>query len=200
MYAASMNEAPDRGSTPVQAPQADASALLLRVAEHRDKQALAALFTLFAPKLKSMMLRLGATEALADDLVQETMLTVWRKSHLYARRKGAASTWIYTIARNLRIDHVRRLSSRPYADVEALEIESDAPSSQQIIETDETVSRVKAALAILPKEQMEILSLSYEHDLSQTEIAEKLGLPLGTVKSRMRLAYEKLRPVLGDLQ
>ncbi len=135
----------------------------------------------------------------AEDLAQETLLTVWRKAHLFHPSRGSASTWIFTIARNLRIDHVRRLSNKPYADVEALEIASPEQTAPARVEERQIVSRVGEALRELPEEQQEVVRLSYMDNLAHAKIAEQLDIPLGTVKSRLRLAYERLRPLLEDL-
>jgi len=178
----------------------DPTSLLLRVAESRDKAALAALFTYFAPRVKSMMLKLGAGDALAEDLVQETFVSVWRKAALYSSQRGAASTWIFTIARNLRIDQLRRQSNKPYEDLESLELASDAPLGSALVEQRQVIDRVTLALKNLPAEQQDVVRLSFIHDMPHAQIAESLGVPLGTVKSRLRLAYGRLRPLLEDLQ
>jgi len=178
----------------------DPTSLLLRVAESRDKAALAALFTYFAPRVKSMMLKLGAGDALAEDLVQETFVSVWRKAGLYSSQRGAASTWIFTIARNLRIDQLRRQSNKPYEDLESLELASDAPLGSALVEQRQVIDRVTLALKNLPAEQQDVVRLSFIHDMPHAQIAESLGVPLGTVKSRLRLAYGRLRPLLEDLQ
>ena len=177
----------------------DAGELVRRVAEDRDKAALASLFTLFAPRLKSMLLRLGLEGSQAEDICQETLLMVWRKAHLYSPEKGAVSTWVFTIARNLRIDLLRRQSSRPYVDLEGIEIASDSPLGHVVIEQNQVVSRVTVALEALPAEQREVVRLSFIEELAHSEIAARIGIPLGTVKSRMRLAYDRLRPLLEDL-
>jgi len=151
------------------------------------------LFLTFGPKVRAMLLRQGADLATADDIVQETMLIVWSKSHLYARDKGALSTWIYAIARNLRIDRVRRqiVWENLCGEMEQLR---DAAIDENEVETREQERmQVSQALAELPDEQSEVVRLSFIEGLSQNEIAERLNLPLGTVKSRMRLAFEKLR-------
>ena len=177
----------------------DAGELVRRVAKDRDKAALASLFTLFAPRLKSMLLRLGLEGSQAEDICQETLLMVWRKAHLYSPDKGAVSTWVFTIARNLRIDLLRRQSSRPYVDLEGIEIASDSPLGHVVIEQNQVVSRVTVALEALPAEQREVVRLSFIEELAHSEIAARIGIPLGTVKSRMRLAYDRLRPLLEDL-
>ncbi|WP_297581567.1 sigma-70 family RNA polymerase sigma factor [Devosia sp.] len=178
----------------------DAASLVQRIAELRDRSALSALFGHFGPRIKSMMLRLGTGDAMAEDLVQETFLAVWRKAHLYSPERGAASTWLFTIARNLRIDQVRRQSNRPYEDLEQVELESEEPIGIAHVEQVEAVEKVKIALRALSSEQQEVVRLSFLHDMAHAQIAETLGIPLGTVKSRLRLAYERLRPLLEDLQ
>ncbi|WP_137151698.1 sigma-70 family RNA polymerase sigma factor [Devosia sp. FKR38] len=188
------------GRTPVLVESDDFSSLLLRVAEQRDKAALAALFNHFGPRIKSMMLKLGSSEALAEDLVQETFVSIWRKAAMYSQQRGAASTWIFTIARNLRIDQLRRQSNKPYEDLDNLEMASDAPLGSSLVEQNQIIARVTLALKALPVEQQEVVRLSFIHDMPHAQIAESIGIPLGTVKSRLRLAYERLRPMLEDLQ
>jgi len=199
MHAVAMSEV-TTGPMPEAGLPEDPAILIHRIAEARDKAALAALFHQFAPRLKSMMLRLGADAALAEDLVQETLLSVWRKAHLYSPARGAAATWIFTVARNLRIDQLRRQSSKPYEDLDGLEIESDGPLVSALVEQSEIVARVSGALVKLSPEQQEVVRLSFLHEMPHGEISAKLGIPLGTVKSRLRLAYERLRPLLEDLQ
>jgi RNA polymerase sigma-70 factor, ECF subfamily len=198
MYAAAMNDAvKGHGQQGALAP--DLPELLNRIALYRDKSALAELFGLFAPRIKSMMLKLGADNALAEDLTQETLLSVWRKAALYSPAKGAASTWIFTIARNLRIDALRRQSNKPYVDLDTIELPAEAPLGHSVAEQKQVVARVSKALERLPPEQREVVQLSFVMDLAHSEIAERIGIPLGTVKSRLRLAYDRLRPLLEDL-
>ena len=197
MYAVTMEEFegnPDRTAVSIEPIE-----LIRRVAEARDRDALTRLFQLFAPRIKSMMLRLGADQAQAEDLTQEALLTVWRKAHLYSPEKGAASTWIFTIARNLRIDLVRRHSSKPWVDLDDVELASDAPLGSDTVEQSQIIARVAKAIEHLPVDQRKVVELSFVQDLAHSEIAERIGIPLGTVKSRLRLAYERLRPLLEDL-
>lgn len=199
MYSLAMTEHKSGAGSDIP-PGEDPETLLKRVALNRDREALSRLFALFGPRVKSMMLKLGATNSVAEDMVQETFLAVWRKAHLYSTERGAAVTWIFTIARNLRIDQFRRQSNRPYEDLEDVSLASDEPSSTVIVEQREIVDRVGLALKTLTPDQQEVVRLSFIHDLPHAQIAEKIGIPLGTVKSRLRLAYERLRPMLEDLQ
>jgi len=199
MYSIGMSE--DKIGAGSGFPQSDdPEALLQRVAGLRDREALARLFSMFGPRVKSMMLKLGASDAIAEDMVQETFLAVWRKAHLYSTERGAAVSWIFTIARNLRIDQFRRQSNKPYEDLETVTIESAEPSGSVIVEQRQVIDRVSVALKTLSPEQQEVVRLSFLQDMPHAQIAEKVGIPLGTVKSRLRLAYERLRPMLEDLQ
>lgn len=185
---------------PVPRAEGDPFDLMSRIAQQQDRSALSALFVLLGPRVKSMMLKLGTGEALADDLVQETFLTVWRKAHLYSPQLGAPSSWIFTIARNLRIDQVRRQSNKPYSDLETVTLQSDDPIGSSALEQQQIVSRVSAAIENLPIQQQDVVRLSFLNDMTHADIAATTGIPLGTVKSRLRLAYERLRPLLEDLQ
>ena len=199
MFAVMMTD-PESGQPRGLLDMADPNELMSRIAQFQDKEALAALFNLFGPRIKSMMLKLGASEALAEDLVQETFLSVCRKAALFSSQRGAASTWIFTIARNLRIDQLRRQSNKPYEDLASMDIASDAPSSSFLVEQHQVIDRVTTALGALSEQQQEVVRLSFIHDMPHAEIATRIGIPLGTVKSRLRLAYERLRPMLEDLQ
>ena len=175
-------------------------ALMARIAARQDRAAFRALFDHFGPRIKAVMMKSGAEEALAEDLVQDVMMTVWRKVHLYHADRGSVSAWIFAIARNARINHLRKGSSRPYEDVETMEIVSDEPGGEEITYQNERSTSVRSALEELPADQRQIIELAYIEDMSQSEIAEKLSLPLGTVKSRMRLAYGKLKGRLEFMQ
>ena len=158
-----------------------------------DSQAFRALFVTFFPKVRAMLMRQGADRDTAEEIAQDTLFAVWRKSHQFSIDKGTISGWIYAIARNLRIDRIRRQTvwQRFYADFETIErLRNDSIEPQAwAVER----SEIESALNGLPPEQLEIIQLSFVDGLSQGAIAEKLALPLGTVKSRMRLAFKKLR-------
>jgi RNA polymerase sigma-70 factor, ECF subfamily len=174
--------------------------LLSRVSAARDRAAFAALFDHFAPRVKAFMMRKGSNSEQAEDLVQETMLAVWSKAHMYVQDRGSVATWIFTIARNLRIDKLRRDKAQLYQDLE----DFDAPDGK--IGADDALGRsqednyVSQALAQIPADQRDLLILSYVEDVTQSEIALRLNLPLGTVKSRMRLGYQRLRKILEQVK
>ncbi len=172
--------------------------LLQRIARDRDPQAFQDLFRLYGPRVKAMMMRQGADAAAAEDIAQETLFTVWRKSHLFVAQKGSVATWIYTIARNLRIDRIRRLASYEDLPGEIDEIPSDDDLPDEALNRDQQRERIRKVLETLPPEQYEVVHLSYIEGLSHNEIAGVLGAPLGTVKSRMRLAYQKIRDTVGE--
>jgi RNA polymerase sigma-70 factor, ECF subfamily len=174
--------------------------LLRRVAEQADPAAFHELYQAYGPRVKAYMMRRGADAATAEDLVQETLLTVWRRASLYAEDKGSTATWIFTIARNLRIDRLRR--EMPWQELpegKHEQADGDILPDEALSEKERQI-RVRAALATLPPEQHEVVVLSYIEGLSHGEIATRLGQPLGTVKSRMRIAYQKIRTALEDLQ
>jgi RNA polymerase sigma-70 factor (ECF subfamily) len=172
--------------------------LLLAVARERDRAAFAELFRHFAPRLKAYLTRLGAEGALADELVQEVMLTVWRRADGFDPSQASAATWIFTIARNRRIDGLRR-ESRPEFDPHDPALVPDVPeAADRLIETTQDTARLQAAISVLPGEQAELLRLAYYEDQPHSAIAERTGLPLGTVKSRLRLALGRLRKALVE--
>jgi RNA polymerase sigma-70 factor, ECF subfamily len=171
-------------------------ALLARVAEHRDRGAFALLFDHFGPRVKSFMMRKGASAEQAEDLVQETMIAVWSKAQLFSADRGTVSTWIFTIARNLRIDRLRRERTSMFTDLEDFDAPSGEISAEDALGRFQEDGLVAKALAQIPEEQRRLLILSYVDDIPQSEIAKKLQIPLGTVKSRMRLAYRRLQKLL----
>ncbi len=178
--------------------RADLARSIEAIAQSNDRQAFAMLFGHFAPRVKSYLLRLGASSALAEDLAQETMLAVWRKAAYFDASRAEAATWIFTIARNLRIDALRReRHPEPCPEEAALFADSPLPADEMIAVT-RREDRLREALKSLPEEQAEIVRLSYFQDKPHREIERALGIPLGTVKSRLRLALTRLRTSLGE--
>jgi RNA polymerase sigma-70 factor (ECF subfamily) len=179
-----------------QTPSPDALVeMMMQVAQGQDRQAFALLFRYFGPRLKTFFLRWTISSSVAEDLVQETMLTVWRKATYFNAERAGVATWIFTVARNIRIDHLRR-----QRDPSALP--PDPEDGPETIEDEllgaERDAQVRRALTALSPEQQTIIRLSYFSEKSQTEIADELGIPLGTVKSRTRLAMNRLRALLED--
>lgn len=181
------------------ASSADMTTLLVTVGVKRDRAAFEILFVHFAPRVKSYLLRLGANAVTADDLAQEAMLTVWRKAELFDPAKASASTWVFTIARNLRIDAIRR-ERRPEIDPNdpALVPDEEMPADTRMMREGEDI-RVRNALAKLSAEQAQVVQMSFFAEKPHSQIARELGLPLGTVKSRLRLAMARIKSALdGD--
>ena len=174
------------------------SSCIVRIAERGDRDAFASLFSHFAPRVKSYLMRLGAAPEAAEELAQETLLTVWRRAAAFDPARAGASTWIFTIARNLRIDLSRREGrAGPAEDVSAA---GDGPTRpDEALSALEERSRIGLAMASLPREQAEVISLAFFADKAHSEIAGELGLPLGTVKSRLRLAIARLRGALAEI-
>ena len=175
----------------------EAARLVAAIARDGDRQAFARLFAFYAPRLKTFLVRQGFGASDCDDLIQDTMLAVWRKAGQFDAEAGAVSTWIFTICRNLGIDRRRRLARRLQDDEPVSEIDP-SPSAEGEIITREEETRVRRALQHLPAEQAEGIALPFFSQSPQTEIARALGIPLGTVKSRVRLAMNRLRHLLDE--
>lgn len=172
------------------------SGYIVAIAENRDRAAFEALFNHFAPRVKAYLLKNGAPAAAAEDLAQETLVAVWRKAALYDPAKATAATWIFTIARNQRIDAFRR-EKRPEIDPNdpALRIDAEPPADE-VLGLAQASAGLTSLLSELPAEERTLLDMAYYQDKSQSTIASELGIPLGTVKSRMRRIFSRLR---GDL-
>ena len=159
-----------------------------------DREAFAALFAKYAPRVKSYLLRLGAGAAAAEDLAQDAMVALWRRAAAYDSSKAKASTWIFVIARNAWIDKLRREKVEfAYRGALAAPEHSEDEAPDDAAMRGETEARISAALELLSEEQKQVVRLSFFEDRPHSEIAERLSLPLGTVKSRLRLALSKLR-------
>ena len=174
----------------------DYSLLLKQVGDTQDKQSFEKLFNYYAPRVKSFMLKNGMDETAAEEVVQNTFVSVWEKAASYNPQKAAASTWIFTVARNKRIDALRRdKNTEVNSDSPAIELAAYEPAEEAYAEA-EDVEKLNAAIESLPPEQADLLRLSFFDDKSHSDIAKERRLPLGTVKSRLRLALEKLRGIL----
>jgi len=172
--------------------------LMGRIAAQRDREAFARLFDHFAPRLKAFLLRQGCEAGVAEEVVQEALLTVWRRAGSFDPRQATVSTWIFTVARNKRIDRLRR-ERRPGADWSdpALQPQAEA-SAEQSLGQAQQAERLRRALQRLPGEQAELVRMAYFDDKVHTAIADETRLPLGTVKSRLRLALARLRALLQE--
>ena len=172
--------------------------LLVAVADCGDRQAFKSLFDHFAPRVKAFILRQGAEPGMADEIVQETMVKVWRKAKQFEATKASASTWIFAIARNMRIDMLRK-ASRPEPDMnDPAMVPDPEPQAHEIVHRKQEARRIKEAFAQLPAEQQEVLRLAFYEDKAHSQVSEELGIPLGTVKSRIRLAFKHMRCAVGE--
>ena len=178
---------------------ADLARLIEAVAGDRDREAFTALFDYFAPRIKAVLMRSNTPPAAAEELAQEAMLTVWRKAAQFDRGKAGAAAWIFTIARNLRIDVARREQRAKVLDLETSESLPMPAQPDDEYDAGEREQRVRAALGHLSEDQRRVVRLSFFEGKAHGDIAAELELPLGTVKSRIRLAMNRLRDLLDDL-
>lgn len=167
------------------------AAQLQAIRDQQDQAAFVALFRHFAPRVKAFLMRSGMTASFAEECTQEVMATVWRKAHMFDGTKASVSTWIFTIARNRKIDMIRK-TRRP--EPEDLPWGPDAePDAAEVMMMAQDAQELGRALASLPEKQRGLIERAYFGDLSHSEIAAETGLPLGTIKSRIRLALDRLR-------
>lgn len=182
-------------------PSADELVRLLRaVAAERDRSAFGELFAYFAPRVTAFLARSGLPDIIAEEVTQETMLAMWRKASYFNPQRAGVSTWVFTIARNQRIDRMRREHGQVADGWFDRSEETEAPSlTENIAIAAEREQRVRTALDALPSEQAAIVRLSFFAERPHRDIARELGIPLGTAKSRIRLALSRLRALLdGD--
>lgn len=161
------------------------------IARTQDQTAFAEVFRHFAPRVKAFLMKSGADAALAEECMQDVMATLWNKAHLYDPSRAAVSTWIFTIARNRKIDLLRR-----YARPEPEDLPwgpEDVPDQADVLALQQETTKLAAAIRALPEKQRQLIERAYFGDLTHSEIAAETGLPLGTIKSRIRLALERLR-------
>lgn len=166
------------------------------VAQKRDKRAFEELFDYYAPRIFGFMQKLGAEQAVAEELMQDVMTTMWRKAHLFDAKKSSLSTWIYRVARNRRIDLLRRNRGEALDPDDAKLIIDSTPLADDQMDGFQRDMELRETLNELPEEQQSLLKLAFFEGLSHTQIADHTGIPLGTVKSRIRLAFSKLRTKL----
>lgn len=180
-----------------------AAELLTKIAEDRNRAAFSELFRLFAPKLQSYATRQFGNEQTAMDLVQETMTNVWHKAHLFKPDRGSPSTWIFTIARNIRFDLLRKNKKRK-DDISAddlwpiLSEQNDSLDNGYALDHDVLMQEISSYYAQLPDAQRIVIEKIYIEGKSQQEVSDALGVPLGTIKSRTRLALKKLKELIVD--
>jgi RNA polymerase sigma-70 factor, ECF subfamily len=170
--------------------------LATRVACERDRVAFCELYDYFAPRLTSYLLRLNLERGQAEELAQEVMLVLWQKAALFDATKSSLSTWLFRVARNRRIDLKRRDKSA-LLDPDDPVFQPEAPEAADTgMDARQRDAGVRAAMDELPDEQRELIVLAFFNGLSHSEIAKKTDLPLGTVKSRIRLAFARLRKAI----
>lgn len=164
---------------------------MLSIQNNKDQLAFARLFQHFAPRVKSFLMKSGASASLSEEVTQEVMATLWHKADLFDPARASVSTWIFTIARNRKIDALRK-QRRPEPEDLTWGPEAE-PDQEDVITLQQETEKLGHALAGLPEKQRELIEQAYFGDLSHSEIAEQTGLPLGTIKSRIRLALERMR-------
>lgn len=190
-----------RPSKPIECAD-EMSAYLVEVASERSKTAFANVFSYFAPRLRSYALKQMGNEALAMELVQDTMSNVWQKAHLFNAEKGSPSTWIFTIARNIRFDMLRKLQNRKEDicsdDLWPVLCEQTADANETSLEEQVTLEQLGQLFDALPVKQRVVIEAIYIDGKSQQEVADELAIPLGTVKSRTRLALQRLKDMIQE--
>lgn len=164
---------------------------LRQISETRDQAAFTVLFRHFAPRVKAFLARSGNPEALAEECMQDVMTTVWNKAHMFDPSRASVATWVFTIARNRNIDLLRR-QRRPEPEDLPWGPEAE-PGPAETLAFRQEAAQLGAALETLPAPQRELIERAFFGDLSHGEIARETGLPLGTIKSRIRLALDRLR-------
>ncbi|MFK7878533.1 MAG: sigma-70 family RNA polymerase sigma factor [Roseobacter sp.] len=164
---------------------------VVRIRDHKDKAAFAELFSHFAPRVKGFLIKSGADASLAEECAQDVMVALWHKAHQFDPSRASVATWIFTIARNRKIDILRK-QRRPDPEDLTWGPEQE-PDQTDVLALQQETERLGTALSKLPEAQRELIEKAYFGDLTHSEIAAQTGLPLGTIKSRIRLALERLR-------
>ena len=174
----------------------DYADLVTAVATKRDRYAFARLFDFFAPRIYAYLLRLRLEPGVADEITQDVMTTLWQKADLFDSTKSSVGTWLFRIARNRRIDLLRRDREDTMEEARSADTPDPAPAPDDSLDMSQREARIRTALKVLPSEQLDLVRLAFFEGLSHGEIATQTGLPLGTVKSRLRLAFTRLRRAL----
>lgn len=167
---------------------------ILQIANTQSKAAFESLFRHYAPKLKSFVMSMGASAGAADEVVQEAMLSVWRRANQFDHARGSGGAWLFSIARNTFISHLRQQKRHEATEVDPAFV-SDAPNPEQLTSTTQFHAQLTTALQSLPEEQAAVLRQAYILGQPLQQVANEQKIPLGTVKTRARLALEKLRTV-----
>ncbi len=191
-YAAAAEGQTAQERAAVTATEPDLAALMTAVRDRQDRAAFAALFRHFAPRIKGFLIKSGTEAALAEECAQDVMATLWHKAHLYDPARAGVATWVFTIARNRRIDLARR-DRRPEPEDLPWMQDGTEPDQAELFEAAEENRRLAQALADLPEKQRALVQRAFWGDRSHSELAAETGLPLGTIKSRLRLALDRLR-------
>lgn len=181
--------------TPQNPSNDDFAALVAAVRDSKDRQAFATLFRHFAPRVKAFLMKGGTSASLADECTQEVMATLWTKAHMYDPSRASVATWVFTIARNRKIDAIRK-QRRPEPEELSWGPEAE-PDQAEVMSLKQENEKLATAIKSLPDKQRQLIERAFFGDLSHSEIAEETGLPLGTIKSRIRLALERLRHSMG---
>ncbi len=166
-----------------------------RIRDAQDQAAFAELFQHFAPRIKAFLMKSGSDAALAEECAQEVMATLWHKAHLFDPSRATVATWVFTIARNKRIDVLRK-QRRPEPEELGWGPEAE-PDQDDVLALQQETAQLRTAMLALPEAQRELIEKAYFGDLSHREIASQTGLPLGTIKSRIRLALDRLRHAMN---
>ncbi len=176
----------------------DQTRWMIAVRDRRDREAFGRLFDFYAPRLKAVAMRSGANAAQAEDIVQDVMLAVWHRAAQFDATRAQVSGWVYRIARNRQIDLARR-APRPVPE-EIAEPDTASEDATDILALEQEAGHLREALARLKPDQREMIEKAYLGELSHTEIQDVTGLPLGTIKSRIRLGLDRLRHELKGLR
>jgi RNA polymerase sigma factor, sigma-70 family len=182
------------------APAPDTGSLILAIAAKADMAAFEALFREFGPRIRAYLLKLTRDGQAAEDLMQETMLAIWRKAGQFDPSRGPASAWIFTIARNIWIDAWRKQKRPAFDPDDPALVPAAEPEAGEMMDLKQSGAALHQALRTLPQEQVDLIRLSFFEDASHSAIAARTGLPIGTVKSRIRLAFGRLRAALEELK